>query len=738
MPLHFDGDLPRITADKLKPMARLWGGASTMPKAACISCIQHGLANPDKVQGVVAGLEPWERNALALIKRMGGTLEFQALTVGIVASGICPPHRDSAYRDEFVHKLFRKGLVLAANSYSPDYISDSYGGGSALYTDERLLAHVGFPEFRTLDVRPVATGSDTRYRLPSTVVLDIVGMLQAIEDIGGLQLTQAGTVRASDQNKVRKAMRWGEKGLEIDGFFFPDPVAAWVSAFRHSDLLVLQDDNHLIVSESSASFAERPYGEQVRLLLEGFIRAPSWSETPQRAFFDPDGGRVRRGRLALTMALSALPLDTAALFSFEAFDQALFERIGEDFSLSYVPQRPFSLRSHTAAEQAQEMAAWRARLRANWQQEEGPWLAKAFTTWLYFLGLVELAVEKGTVIGFRLTDIGRAAFHPELQDLTPAVGAGSQSSSQSVWVVQPNFDVVVYLDHASAPQLAFLERHAERVQTDRRTAHYRLTRESVYRGLESGTTLADLLDGLQEGFQHALPQNVTTELREWASLRERITLRRGARLLEFQTARALQGALAQGQSGKVVGERFLLLEHGAMPDRQLTSINYARALPRGLAIEEDGRVHLGRGPHDLMIETQVSQWAVALADREWLLTAESVSRQLKTGRKISELLGLLKERSTESISPLLEVALRSWTGETYPVELDAVTVLRCPQEQLFQAILSSEMLRPFLKGYLPPNLFFVDAQQLDVFRARLDWLGCAVSDQLRVSPLAHN
>ena len=534
MPRYFDGDLLRINASELIPMARLWGGTSTMRKDDCIACIRHGLANPNRVQRVIASLEPWERNALALIKRMGGVIELHTLLVGIVASGIHPHRRNDVYREECVHSLVRKGLILAADSYSPGYVSNSYGSGSTLYTDERLLAHVGFPEFRPLDIHPMTTIPDTRYRLPSTVVLDIVGILQAIENMDGLRLTQAGQVRTADEKKVQRAMHWGEKGMEVDGLYFPNPIGAWVSAFRYSDLLALQDDNRLVVKESSASFAQRPYSEQVRLLLEGLIRSPSWTEMPEGYFYDR--GDVCRGRLALTMTLSALPVDPGAFFSMQAFDQALFDRIGEDFSLDYLPQRPFLLHSRTDKEREQELAAWRARLRASWLKEERPWLESALTTWLYFLGLVELAVENGAVTGFRLTDIGRATFHPESQELAQAVEAGCQSSGESAWVVQPNFDVIAYLDRTSAPQLAFLERHAERVQTDRHTARYRLTRESVYQGLESGTALADLLGGLQEGCHHALPQNVIIELREWASLRERILVRRGARLLEFQTA----------------------------------------------------------------------------------------------------------------------------------------------------------------------------------------------------------
>ncbi|MBU2610165.1 MAG: helicase-associated domain-containing protein [Chloroflexi bacterium] len=245
---------------------------------------------------------------------------------------------------------------------------------------------------------------------------------------------------------------------------------------------------------------------------------------------------------------------------------------------------------------------------------------------------------------------------------------------------------------APAPRsLAFLERHAERTQSHRHTAQYRLTRESIYRGLESGTTLDELFVRLKTGSQTELPQNVVVELREWNSLRERVVLRRRARLLEFPSARALQDALAQGLTGNSIAERFLLLAHDKQPELQgLTRINYAQALPHNLNVFEDGKIHLNRGTRDLITDAQLSQWAIRLSDLEWQLTVESVSKVLNEGRKIAELLSFLEARSTHSLPSLLKIALRSWAGETYQVELEATIILRCPQEQVFEAIISSQ------------------------------------------------
>jgi hypothetical protein len=735
MPRHFDSDLPRIGADKLKPMVKMWGGNSKMRKDECIACIVAGLKDPIKVQAAVASLQPWELNALALVKRMGGVIPYRALKIGILVSGI-HPQRTYSYRDDLIDPLFRRGLLMATGAYSPEYITEQFGGG-ILYSDDRLLAHVGFPEYQPLAIQPIPLHGETLlYRRPSTVALDLVGMLQAIENLGGLKLTQAGEARANDEVKLRKSLHWSEKGLDMDGFPFPNPAQAWLNAFRYSNLLKAVEDGQLIVAESLDHFAHRPFGEQVRLVMEGLIRSANWWEiAPKNTYFDSDGKGRRQGRLALTLALSALPLDPGAFYSFEDFERAFYQRIGEDFALDYPPQRPYYFRSTTPEQKKQELAAWQEKNRQGWLKQEFPWLVGAFTTWLYFLGLVELAVQNGRATGFRLTDIGHAAFHPELDSVSIAEST-PEASAQPAWVVQPNFDIIAYLDRISAPQLAFLERHAERTQSHRHTAHYRLTRESVYRGLESGITLADLLDGLQTGSQADLPQNIMVELREWASLRERVVLRRKTRLVEFSSAQALQTGLSQELTGRVVAERFLLLDPRSTPQVSgLTIINYAQPLPKNLTVTESGTIHLKRDSHDLMTTAQLSQWAIREAAIEWQLTAESVNAALKPGRKINELLALLKERFSLPLPSLLELALRSWAGETFAVELEAVIALRCPEEKIFEAIIASPMMKPLLKGFLYPGLLFVDSDQIDALRQRLHWLGWKISERLEIIPL---
>ena len=199
MPAHslrFDADLSRVGAAELKSMARMWGGGSQTRKDQCITLIRQGLADPEKVRAAVATLLPWEANALALLKAAGGTLDGSALCVALRATGANLPGTRSSYSDDrsnVLPVLIRRGLALGASEYGPTYLQ-SYGSAN-VYSDERLLAAAGPPEITPFKIKPVAPPDGVIYRRPQSVALDLIGLLQAMENQGGIGLTQNGAPR---------------------------------------------------------------------------------------------------------------------------------------------------------------------------------------------------------------------------------------------------------------------------------------------------------------------------------------------------------------------------------------------------------------------------------------------------------------------------------------------------------------------------------------------------------------
>jgi hypothetical protein len=724
---RFDMLLGQMRSNDLKSMLRLWGGRTQTRKDDMLAFIRAGLADPARVREAVAGLKPIERETLALMKWMGGSIDAGALTAGLRASGVELPKARNWYDrsdQQLLQSLIQRGLLLGGYEADPTYIAEYRS--NTLFSDERLLAEVGPPAPVPLAIQPVAEPPTTLYRRPPTVVMDVLGLLQTIANLGSLQLTKAGSLRVGDLRKLTRALKWDADSILVDGLPFPSPLAALLDALYYAGL-VRREDGLLLADGAVEQFSERTYVEQIGGLLRGFLHLHEWREQPDDSWYYASGSRQPAIRLALMIMLMALPQDPSAFFAIDDLDAALFNRIGEYFSLSFQIHPPYFYRK-TPEEMQREEQAWRKKLRSDWLKIERRWLDSALTTWLYYIGIVELGFAHDQPVSLRLTEIGRAVLQPSH---APSSAAPTEPAGRP-WLVQPDFEVVVYLDQTAPEQIAFIERHAERFQSEPHIARYKLTRESIYRGLESGTTLESLLARLSQGASVAVPQNVLASIRDWAARRDQIILRRRVALLEFPDAQARQQALDGGLQGTAIGERFVLVAEArsALPKHE--RLNYAHPLPPCLALSEEGLITLKQPSQDLLIRSQLDRWADPTRDGGWQLSEARVAAAIKAGSPISDLTGLLQTRLTHAMPPLLAVALRSWAGRRQPLALATITVLRCTNPAVFAAITGSALLAPYLSGALAPDVLLVKPQAIAALRKRLAWAGFELSEALDV------
>jgi Helicase conserved C-terminal domain len=724
---RFDMLLGQMRSNDLKSMMRLWGGRTQTRKDDMLAFIRAGLADPDRVHEAIAGLKPIEREALALMKWMDGSIDTSALVAGLRASGVELPKARNWYDRSDQHllqSLIQRGLLVSGYEPDPSYIAEYHS--NTLFSDERLLAEIGPPAPIPLAIQPAAEPSSTLYRRPPTVVMDILGLLQTITNLGSLQLTKTGSVRVGDLRKLTRALKWNEERILVDGLPFPRPVVALLDVLYYAGL-VRREDGRLVADGAVEQFSERAYVEQIGDLLRGFLHLHEWREQEDDSWYYASGSRQPAIRLALTIMLMALPHDTPAFFAIDDLDAALFDRIGEYFSLSFQIHPPYFYQK-TPEEMQREQQAWLKKLRSDWRKIERPWIDAALTTWLYYIGVVELGFVQDRPVSLRLTEMGRAVLQPSQ---VPSSAAPTEPTG-TPWLVQPDFEVVVYLDQTAPEQIAFIERHAERFQSEQHIARYKLTRESIYRGLESGTTLDDLIVRLRQGASVAVPQNVLASIRDWAARRDQIILRRRAALLEFPDVQTRQQALEDGLAGIAIGECFVLLAEArpALPKHE--RLNYAQPLPPYLALSEEGLITLKRPSRDLLIRSQLDRWADPTPDGGWQLTEARVAAAIKAGSPISDLTGLLQARLTHAMPPLLAVALRGWAGRRQPLALATITVLRCANPAVFAAITGSALLAPYLSGTLAPDVLLVKPQAIAALRERLAWAGFELSETLDV------
>ncbi len=175
--------------------------------------------------------------------------------------------------------------------------------------------------------------------------------------------------------------------------------------------------------------------------------------------------------------------------------------------------------SHRAGEDLQRMA---------WNLVS--WLRKRF----HILGLVDLGYDgRGHPVAMRLTPSGARVLGIE--------GPGHATVGTAHLVVTPDFEIVLLPSEDDAQVVHDLDRFADRTGTGD-LKQFKLSSDSIRRGLLDGMSLARMLDTLELNSRTPIPQNVIYSLRDWAAQ---------AGLLHLDAELVVQG------SDEVVFEQFL-------------------------------------------------------------------------------------------------------------------------------------------------------------------------------------
>ena len=159
---------------------------------------------------------------------------------------------------------------------------------------------------------------------------------------------------------------------------------------------------------------------------------------------------------------------------------------------------------------------------------------------LHQLRVVEVAKQKAEW-HVRLSPLGRA-----LAGGAKALPPGHPTVEQTL-LVQPNLEIVLFRQGLTPALIARLS-HIAVWKTLGLACTLQLTAESVYHGLESGETLADLVAMFERHATRELSETVLGTLRSWSSKRERVMVYSAALLLEFRTSGELDRAIRQGRS----------------------------------------------------------------------------------------------------------------------------------------------------------------------------------------------
>lgn len=761
----YKAHLPCLNATALKRVARLWVGkdASKLNKDGCIRAINAGLQTPRAVQAALQELTPFERAGLGLLKRYGQVAPTDALAAELLMLGIPFDERGRGHRSWSVQQnvdyralnaLLQRGAAMmrswqTSHGYPSDLQLDEYHYSAQVFSEPCLLDGVDTVPPAPLPLEPVRQVETGLAQQPAEVVLRLIGMVETLRKLGPIPRTAKGRISKPFLVKLTKALGWEEAMpqealaplAEATQFFF------WL--LSGLDFYAPRADGALQLTPESTTLFATSYEVQAARWVGAYRSLTGWVEYRPAGVWEEGGSeryyaRFVGLRAALLLALAALP-QPDAWYRMAELSAAMFSRVGEYVSLGYRPPFYLSYRAEPAKAE-QERQNWLQQLQKSWERTESPWIMSALRGPLVHLGLVEIATaprqpRPGASL-FRLTLLGQAALYDALrghQNPAPAPSPTPASQAGRCWIVQPNFDVVVYLDRASATSLAFIERIAARKPSSGATALYQMTRDTVYAALESGIEPTALHETLSAASTYPLPDNVRQMLEEWAARRDRLTFYRTASLLEFPDQASRDAVLASGTyTGHAVGERLLLLTTPLQPGRATPpprrTVDYLALPARCLEVAEDGAVRLQPAQADLLVHGELTAWAdPEQDDHHWRVSRTSIQRAVKAGWTAAYILHNLAQRALHSVPALLEVAIRAWAGERHAprtVAVAADVLLQVADPKVAHAIATSTLLQPYLRGQLGPQTFLVHREAAAVLQTRLDELGLQVGNDL--------
>lgn len=266
-----------------------------------------------------------------------------------------------------------------------------------------------------------------------------------------------------------------------------EKVLAWLYRFsRHQGLIDSTGERTVRVTPEGHAWATKPLHEQLPEMVEFMIKEPGFEgelyhQTRMRRIFMRLLKRVEAGVWYDLMYVPFLTRNTylASLDELEV-DEA-FADLNE--SARYTPM-----------EDAQRMA-WNL---VRWVRQR-----------LFIAGVIDLGYDDtGRPVAMRLTPSGARllGISEGDTDVSPKLGN---------ILVMPDFEVVLFPSGDDAELIYDLDRFTSR-EKQGHSMHFRISEDSVVRGLRQGMRLQRILDVLDECSQTPVPQNVRYSIRDWA------------------------------------------------------------------------------------------------------------------------------------------------------------------------------------------------------------------------------
>jgi hypothetical protein len=746
---RFPDNLDRLTVTDLRKPAKTWVGPNQakMSKEPLRAALSKALRDDAEARRVVESLRPEERAVAAVYRRYGGTVDGSLIRIDLMARGLLEIVEENRYgyssrkwKRDLIQNLADAWVLIEENPGPYRYYSSYYDTTS---TFASYALHPGIARY-------VEPAGPARWSIPAAKEIpEVITRYPAAEV--AVELSQVYSYFAArDSVKTRKdgmlttaVLRSLEKAVPLESggdYHLPDRHALAIEILKSAGAIRQEGNVALADPNAATRLFTLPDALQAHAWARGWLTADGWFDgqgVPDTGDGDDHGEGVRSARKILAWTLGALAQDGDRWIGLNAFLGGLHDLIGNlHISLPY--GRPaWDPRLPGARDKEKQQGL--KRQHAYWFDREGKFFANALMVSLVSLGLVERATTKtgkgngpAESLLFRLTEIGRAIFGAP--EVAPPVADGGDE--RRFLVIQPNFDVVAYLEQADAASAGLLGRIAEHdlartgpVQT------FRLTQKSIYLAQEGGLTHNRIVEFLQTRGQPDLPPNVLRTIADWSHKRETLTVRSGITLLGFPSAADRDAYLRkQPENIRPLGDRFVLAPAANNAPKTLggagtISLDHRGSTRRDWGLDEFGRITL-LGRLDIVQVARLRRIAELDPARGWTITGDSIRRAAAGGMTGAKIRRWLEDNLDTAPPALIFEAINAWAGRKSNVELGDAVLLHIPDEDQFDAIIESDRFKPFLLGSPGDNWLAVRPEARKELTDLLEELGFTVRGDL--------
>lgn len=314
-------------------------------------------------------------------------------------------------------------------------------------------------------------------------------------------------------------------------------------------------------------------------------------------------------------------------------------------------------------------------------------------------------------------------------------------------LVQPNFEVMVFLDGATLGTLYELYRVGRRIRLADRSAVFQLAPDTVQRGYAGGLDAEQLIGFLEQRSQVPLPDAVSFQLRDWERIHRRLVLYADGILLRHHDPERLDlivGQLKHDARDSVdfdivrlsATAAFLPQTHIDYLDRMLDReggllIDYLGPLQPSLQFVDRMVVELDLERTDIVTLSELERIGEVLdtvrAPRRHirLRAADIASRWPQDA--LDEVLNFLRPRVIGGLPAEQEIVLRTSLGQQIEALAAAPrVVVNFPDEAIADLVASIPRFVETIEERYGPRAIAVDVDEADHFLDQLEELGIEV------------